>query len=100
MADGTPKHRLIWDLIRSDVNAAVALLERIVLPRVQDAVDDARHIRRLSDEELEWLVLDIADAFHNVPMRPRERKFACGKVGSRFIVFQVLCMGGKSTPNV
>ena len=67
-ADGTYKHRLIWDLLRSDVNGAVTLLERIVLPRVQDAVDDAKDLRRLSLAELEWLVMDIADAFHNVPL--------------------------------
>ena len=40
-ADGTKKHRLIWDLLRSEVNATVALTERIVLPGIQDAVDDA-----------------------------------------------------------
>ena len=99
-ADGTPKHRLIWDLLRSDVNSAVTLEERIVLPRVQDAVDDARHVRLHCNDDLEWMVLDIADAFHNVPMRPSERRFACGKVGDRFIVFEVLCMGGKSAPNI
>jgi len=98
--DGTKKHRLIWDLLRSEVNATVSLTERIVLPRIQDAVDDASDLLRQNRGDLEWLVLDIADAFHNIPMLPAERKFTCGKVGNKFIVFEVLCMGGKSSPNI
>ena len=97
--DKSWKHRLIWDLLRSDVNAAVELKERIVLPRIQDAVEDALELRK-SGGQLEWMVLDISDAFHNVPMRPSERRFSCGKVGDRYVVFEVLCMGGKSAPNV
>ena len=97
--DGTAKHRLIWDLLRSDVNSAVDLQERIVLPRIQDAVDDALQLRH-AREGLEWLVLDISDAFHNVPMRPSERKFACGRLGNLYIAFEVLCMGLKSAPDI
>ena len=39
--DGTRKDRLIWDLRRSEVNEAATLGERLVLPRLQDAVEDA-----------------------------------------------------------
>ena len=99
-ADGSLKHRLIWDLLRSEVNGTISLTERIVLPRLQDAVDDARHLRRATLQYLEWLVLDIADAFHNIPMRHSERRFACGFIAGRFVVFEVLCMGGKSAPNI
>ena len=99
-ADGTPKHRLIWDLLRSDVNSSATLQERIVLPRVRDAVGDARHLRLHCDGDLEWLVLDVADAFCNVLIRLSERVFACGKVGNKFVVFEVLCMGGKSAANI
>eukprot|EP00974_Lingulodinium_polyedra_P002336 217827-Lingulodinium_polyedra.AAC.1 len=35
-ADGTMKHRLIWDLLRSGVNSLVRQGERIVLPRLAD----------------------------------------------------------------
>ena len=97
--DGTTKHRLIWDLLRSDVNAATSLFERIILPRLQDAVEDAQHLLR-TGSEIEWMVLDIADAFHNVPLHPSERKYVCTKVGDRFVVFKVMCMGGKASPNV
>ena len=98
--DGSTKHRLIWDLLRSEVNSTVSLYERIVLPRVQDAVDDARELRRLHGDPIEWLVLDVADAFHNIPLRPSERRFTCGKFQDRVVVFESLCMGGKSAPNI
>ena len=97
--DGKKKHRLIWDLLRSDVNSTVDLRERIVLPRIQDAVDDARELRA-SPGDLEWLVLDISDAFHNIPLRASERRYACGRLGDLYILFLVLCMGGKSAPNI
>ena len=97
--DGTTKHRLIWDLRRSDVNATVQLGERIVLPRIQDAVDDAKFLLGSGSGELEWLVLDVADAFHNIPMCTSELRHACGKIGNTFVVFLVLCMGGRSAPN-
>ena len=85
--------------LRLNINGTVTLTERIVLPRIQDAVDDARHVRLCTGEDLEWLVLDIADASHNIPIHPSERRFACGMVNGKFVVFEVLCMGGKSAPN-
>ena len=80
-SDGNWKYRLIWDLLRSDVNATVELKERIS-PRIKDAVDNALELRQ-AGRHLEWMVLDISDAFHNIPLRPTERRFACGKVGNR-----------------
>jgi hypothetical protein len=100
-ADGTYKHRLIWDLLRSLVNESVAIGERIVLPRLQDAVEDAlRLLAGNPGQHLEWLVLDVMDAFHNIPVHPSEWRFACGKVGGRYVLFLVLCMGGKSAPGI
>ena len=78
----------------------VKLTELIVLPRIQDAVDDARHVRLCTGEDLEWLVLDVADAFHNILVHPSKRRFACSMVDGKFVVFLVLCMGGKSAPNI
>ena len=39
--DGTYKHRLIWDLRRSWVNDLINQGERVILPRLQDAIADA-----------------------------------------------------------
>ena len=70
------------------------------MPRLQDAVDDARELLQHGASGIEWLVLDVADAFHNVPVRSSEQRFACGKVGDKFVAFTSLCMGGKSAPNI
>ena len=43
--DGTTKHRLVWDLLRSGVNALVRQGERIVLPRVSDVIDDLAELQ-------------------------------------------------------
>ena len=74
--------------------------ERIVLPRIQDAVTDALELRRAGTGDIEWIVLDIADAFHNIPLRSAERRFACSKIGDEIVCFLVLCMGGKSAPTI
>ena len=73
--------------------------ERIVLPRLEDAVEHGKHLLRVHGAT-EWLVADVAYAFHNIPIRPSERQFVCRKVGTRFLVFTVLGMGGKSASNV
>ena len=64
-----------------------------------DALDLFRY-RRHETDSLEWFVLDIADAYHNIPMRKSERRYACGMVDGRYVVFGVLCMGGKSAPTI
>ena len=83
--DGSAKHRLIWDL-RSE-------------PRLEDAVENGKHLLQVQDA-LEWLVVDVAHAFHTVPIRPSERQFMCGKVRTRFLVFKVVGMGGKLSPDI
>ena len=55
---------------------------------------DGKHLLRLHGA-LEWLVVDVAHAFHNLPIRPSDRQFMCGK-GTRFLVFKVLGMGPTS----
>ena len=51
------------------------------------------------DGAVEWLTVDVAHAVYNMPIRPSERQFLCGKVDNRFLVFKVFGMGGKSSPN-
>ena len=45
--DRSPKYRPIWDLLRSDVISTVSLTEQIVLPRLENAVEDRRHLLRV-----------------------------------------------------
>jgi len=69
--DGSWKHRLIWDLLRSRVNESVHQGERIVLPMLADVVEDALQLLRTADEDedVEMLIVDISDAFNNIPVR-------------------------------
>ena len=74
-------------------------MERTVFTRIKDAVEDAQELLRDNDV-IEWMVLDIADATHAIPIQPGEIKYVCTKVGERFFVFEVLCMGSKPSPNI
>ena len=93
--DGTVKRRFIWDLRESEVNRAVYLGERVVLPRLEDAADNLRDLQRLSapGDQLRMLVLDISDAFHQVPLHPEERRLHAALVGGVPVVYRCLVFG-------
>ena len=97
--DNTMKHRVIWDMLRSRVNGQERVGERIVLPKVSDAVKDAVDMARAAGpgESLEWFVIDVADAFHNVPIHESEWRFCCARVGRKFYMFVSLVFGSKSS---
>ena len=63
-------------------------------------MEDALHLLRTADGELEWLVVDIEDAFHNIPLAESEQPFAAAMLDGKVVVFKVLCMGGKAAPGV
>ena len=46
----------------------MSLAERTVRPRLEDAVEDHKHLLRVHGA-VEWLVVDVAHTFHNIPMR-------------------------------
>eukprot|EP00972_Heterocapsa_arctica_P112127 16430066-Heterocapsa_arctica.AAC.1 len=62
-ADGITKVRLIHDLRQSGVNAFIRLQERLVLPRLSDAVEMLQDmLQQLQPgEEVELMVFDFAD---------------------------------------
>ena len=97
--DGSWKHRLIWDLLRSEVNSFIDQGERIVLPRVLDLVDS---VRRVSHSSLPVVLLgtDFSDAFHQIPIKDSERRFTAVKLGEDFYIFKVLVFGASSAPTV
>ena len=72
--DNTFKRRIIWDFRVSDVNRAIEVAERVVLPRLEDVIADARELWAGvgRGERVLLLVLDISDAFHQVPLHPAE----------------------------
>ena len=100
-ADGTQKHRIIWDLLKSRVNTVVRQGERIVLPRIADVINDAVHLgRRWGASSVTWLVIDVSDAFSNIRVRPNEKRFTTARVGPVWILCDTLVFGSGSSPTV
>eukprot|EP00972_Heterocapsa_arctica_P092095 13583390-Heterocapsa_arctica.AAC.1 len=74
------KARLIHDLRRSGVNAKITMKERIVLPRLEDVRQGLLALLQalVPGEEITLLTLDFRDAFKQLKVDPRERRFlAC-----------------------
>ena len=91
------KLRLIHDLRRSGSNAKATVPERIILPRIIDAVFSMLDVARAANaanEEVEAAVLDYKNAFKHVPIHPSERRFFAGQAEingqSGFFVYCVL----------
>ena len=101
----------------NQVNAAVRLPERQVLPRGIDHGADLADLQaQLSEgDDVHTLVLDLKDAFMSIPVDAAERRFNCAHTGfdlkrkrsalfegepvvGRFVVYRVLGFGGKPNP--
>ena len=97
-ADGSTKHRLIVDLRRSGANSLVQLGERIVLPRLWDAVVDTLHLARRAKGEdgLEMMVMDWADAYHSISVKDQDIPFQVvrGPSGDYFAYLTLPFCGG------
>ena len=101
MKNGRIKTRLIHDLRLSLVNAEVTTPERIVLPRLKDAINMLlRIIETRGNTNL--LVLDFKDAFKHLGIRHDERRFLAGAAEidgePGFFVYKTLLFGIVSGP--
>ena len=107
--DGKVKVRVITDLLRSRGNEFLRVSERIVLPRLIDALEMAIYIlERLEadlvaglagvDEACEWGTTDIKDAFLNMPVAPPERRAQCYKIWDQFATSDALVFGAGPSP--
>ena len=78
---GLKKVRLIHDLRRSLVNALATIPERVVLPRILDAVYSIiAAANAIENEEDVWImVLDFKDAFKHLIVCEEERKYMAGQ---------------------
>ena len=78
---GSMKVRLIHDLRRSLVNALATIPERVVLPRILDAVYSIIDASKaIENEEDVWImVLDFKDAFKHLIVCEEERKYMAGQ---------------------
>ena len=94
----TKKSRIIWDLRESGVNLKCDAAERIVLPRLLDVVHGTLHAIREGKQPI-FAAVDIRDAFHNVPAGA-DRKYTVASADGKFIVYNVLVFGAKSSPTI
>ena len=101
--DGSTKLRLIIDMRRSHVNEHVKIQERIVLPRVIDMLQDTLALqgRTVTDDELDMIVLDWADAFHSMGVHPEEFAHQIVKgFGGEYVGYETVLFGGAGSPGV
>jgi hypothetical protein len=100
--DGTWKHRIIWDLLRSGVNSRVHQGERIILPRALDVAQDVLDLLKCihPGEEIWFFGTDVSDAFHQIPLRQDEWRFTVAEFSGKYYVFTVLVFGSASAPTV
>jgi hypothetical protein len=98
--DGTLKVRLIHDLRRSGVNARIKVRERLVLPRIADLVEailDALE-RGGPGTEMELFAGDFRDAFKQLRVGPRERKYLTGRGLGGWFSYLTVLFGAGSGP--
>lgn len=105
---GEVKRRVVIDLRRSGGNAKSKLPERLVLPRLTDAIKLFKDIRRRSNglaeksevNVLEFALVDISDAFTVLPVAEEELKHTLtpSTVEGEVLVFQALLFGYKVAP--
>ena len=96
---GELKVRPVHDLRRSGVNERVVVRERVVLPRVTDVVADTLDLQEEWPKcDVEYFVLDFKDAFKQLSLDPRERRYMGGEALGDFFVHRVLVFGIKSGP--
>ena len=104
--NGHTKTRLIHDLRRSRVNDMARIPERIVLPRLFDAVHTMIGIAKecRPGEAPECVVLDFKDAFKHLPVHPSERRFVAGQASINgvhgFFVYLTILFGAIGGPLV
>ena len=100
-ADGTLKHRIIWDFRRSFVNSRIRQAERIMLPRALDASADALELWRSSPQHgIIFFGCDVEAAFHQVPVHRSEWRYQVTYLDGRWYVFKVLVFGAASAPTI
>lgn len=99
---GTVKGRLVHDLRRSQVNSHISLKERLVLPRLKDAMEDALHLleTRTPNERVRFMSLDFSDAFKHLTVRENEYKYLSGRALGGYFVYRTVLFGVKTGPLV
>eukprot|EP00435_Cladocopium_sp_Y103_P025722 s2922_g6.t1 len=105
---GEVKRRIVIDLRRSGGNLKSKLPEKLVLPRLVDAIKLMKEIRKRSttasdpegEDEVELALVDVQDAFTVLPVAKQEQKHALAPstTPEELLVFQALLFGFKVAP--
>eukprot|EP00435_Cladocopium_sp_Y103_P074084 s120_g46.t1 len=105
---GEVKRRIVIDLRRSGGNQKSRLPERLVLPRLVDALKLMKEVRKRSttasdpegEDEVERALVDVQDAFTVLPLHKQEHKHALAPstTEGELLVFQALLFGFKVAP--
>ena len=82
------KIRLIHDLSRSGVNHRIQLRERVILPKLSDALVDIIHvIQKNPGQQVDLIALDFKDAFKQLRVDPKESRFLSGRFSAGWFVY-------------
>eukprot|EP00971_Amphidinium_carterae_P126934 2514937-Amphidinium_carterae.1 len=103
--DGSRKHPLVWDLRRSGdcgVNDELDQVQRIILPRLRDVVDDSLQIANGVNVKRPPLltVASVSDAFHLLPVNEKELLYQTVGYRGKLYVFRVLVFGSRVAPTL
>ena len=103
-ADGTLKLRLIVDLRRSGVNGITVVPQRVVLPRLKDAVESCLDLGEAepepSTDDIEIVIADFADAYCHLRADEREWEYLWGRSDGKWLLYVMLCFGLAGAPLV
>ena len=98
------KKRMILDTAASRVKQCSAKNQRVLLPRLLDAILQGLQLfdKCSPGEGMEWFVLDFVEAFWQVPLDPAERRFFCAMLDidglTRYLVYLRTVQGYQHSP--
>jgi hypothetical protein len=103
---GKVKKRMILDTSASDVKSSTRKGQRVILPRLLDAINQTLTLMALvfdmCNMGTDLFVLDFTEAFWQMPLHSSERKFFAAMIerhGIRlFIIFLRMVQGSRSAP--
>ena len=71
-----------------------------MLPRISDVIAAVVGLADWSSVPVLLFGTDVANAFHQVPLHPGERRFTAAALGGIFNIFEVLEFGSGISPTV
>ena len=106
--NGITKARMILDTKQSGVKTITGQLQRVILPRLFDAILQLLYVLCLvldgDDTAIEAFVLDFSDAFWQIPIAREEQKYYCatGLIDGKrkWIVFLRAAQGSAAGPTL